>query len=330
MITQLTVKCSIVGQASPRWRGSGSDALRVQLNEKLGQQRADSFLQQFESDLTRALGKYKLKFIKNVEYQDDLQPDQSAVIGTESVGQRETFRLSGNNRTNDDAQFRRVDVVVRIARSNQEMIPTKVINRYTRPTKSKFWYASVGVSASVEAGVGFNFMRVKIRNNMGDEASGSVATVSGGFGLKYSFSPYDWTNEASFFVSGGAGFEDFHGCLVRFSNASVVVGFGYALSYLTFYGMGPDAKSLDVGGWQTGLSLSLDTSPFGMLILDTVPPQYKIEHIDSTEWNEVRSDWRTEQRVSSYFATERWQLDPAQLAQIREFADRVAADVRTS
>lgn len=329
MNTQLTVKCTIVGHASPRWRGTGSDAQRVQLNEKLGQERADAFLKQFESDLSRALGNYNLNFIKNVEYQDDLQPDQSAVIGSISVGQREAFTQSGNNRTNDDAQFRRVDVVVKIARSNQDTMPTKVINHYNRPTRDEFWYASVGVTGSIDAGLGFNILRVKIRNTKGDEASGTVNTVSAGVGLKYSFSPYSWTDEASFHVPGGASFEDYNGRPVRFSNLSFVVGIGYARSYLTFYGMGQDAASLHIGGWQTGLSVSADLSIAGILILDTVPPPFKIEKYETTEWNDIRSDWRTEQSVSIYFATEQWQLDSAQIAQTSAFAEKVAADVRS-
>jgi hypothetical protein len=330
MFTQLTVKCSIIGHASPRWRGAGSDAHRVQLNEILGQKRAESILKEFELNLSQSLGNYKLNFIENVEYPDDFQPDQSALIGTESVGQREAFKQSGNNRTNDDAQYRRVDVVVKIARSNQESVPTKVIHQYNRPTSDKFWYASVGISGSIDAVVGFNILRVKIRNTKGDEASGIVNTVSAGVGLKYSFSPYSWTDEASFHVPGGASFGDFNGRPIRFSNLSFVLGFGYARSYLTFYGMGQDAASLHVGGWQTGLSVSADLSLAGMLILDSVPSNYKIERYAATEWNEIRSDWRTEQKVSVHFATESWQLNSVQKAQIREFADKVANDVRSS
>lgn len=95
---------------------------------------------------------------------------------------------------------------------------------------------------------------------MGDEASGSVVAVSGGAGLKYSASPHSWTEEVSFSTSKKVGFDDFHGTRVKYTNAGLVLGVGYSRAYLTFYGMEPDAASLHVGGWSTGLQVSLDTS----------------------------------------------------------------------
>jgi hypothetical protein len=176
---------------------------------------------------------------------------------------------------------------------------------------------------------GFEFFRVKLRNWKGDEASGSVAAVAGGVGLKYSASPYSWTEEASFSTFKEVGFDDFHGTRVRYTSAGLVLGVGYNRSYLTFYGMGPDAASLHVGGWSTGVQVSLDTSE-GILILDLVPGDYTIERYDDTEWNSVQSDWVTEQKLSVYFNDAQWALVPDQFNQIRAFATKVANDIRTN
>jgi hypothetical protein len=326
---QLTVQCRIVGHASPRWKGASTESLRVGNNEALSRRRADAVMKEFKSELTKVLGKYRLNFLENVSYADDSQPNETVVMGSEAMGQRESLLSAGGNKGNDDARYRRTDATVRIARSTQDALPTKVQRRYERSTKSKFWYVSVGVSASVTAVVGFGFMRIKLRNWKGDEASGSIATAGGGVSLKYNFSPYSWTEEASFTTDKEVGFDDFHGTRVRFTNAGLVVGVGYSRSYLTFWGMGRDAASLQVGGWQTGLQASLDISE-GLLILDTVPADYTIEKYDETEWNAVRSDWITEQKLSLYFDDAQWALVPDQLNKIRAFAANVASDIRTS
>jgi len=73
------------------------------------------------------------------------------------MGQRESLLSAGGNRKNDDAKYRRTDVTVRVARSTQDEMPTKVVRRYQRSTKSKFWYVSTGVSGSVTAVAGFGF-----------------------------------------------------------------------------------------------------------------------------------------------------------------------------
>jgi len=326
---QLTVQCNIIGHASPRWKTAASEGQRIQNNEVLSRRRADSFMNDFKSALAKELGKYQLRFLENVSYAENLQPDHTAVIGAQGRGQRDTSVLAGGNRANNDAIYRRADVTVRVARSTQELLPTKVQRRWNRSTKSKFWYASVGVSGSVTAVAGFEFFRLKLRNYKGDEAAGSVVAFAGGVGAKYSFSPYSWTEEASFSTAKEVGFNDFHGTRVRYTSAGLVVGVGYTRAYLTFYGMGPDAASLHVGGWSTGAQISLDTSE-GLLLLDTVPSDYTIDHYDDTEWNEVRSDWITEQKLSVFFETGQSTLLPTQAAEIRAFATKVATDIRTN
>jgi hypothetical protein len=286
-------------------------------------------MNEFKSDLGQALGKYKLRFLQDVEFAEDAQPDATAVLGTESRGQRDSLLLTGGNRTDDSMLFRRTDVTVRIARSTQDMMPTKVRERWDRSTRSKFWYASVGVSASVTAVAGFEFFRVKLKNYKGDVAEGSVAAVAGGVGAKYSASPYSWTEEASFATPREMSFSDFHGCRVRYTTAGLVVGVGYSRAYLTFYGMGPDAESLHVGGWTTGLQVSLDFSE-GILMLDTVPSDYTIDHYDTVQWDKIRSDWVTEHKISIFFDSGAANLKPEQVGQIRSFAEQVAKDIRTN
>ena len=48
------------------------------------------------------------------------------------------------------------------------------------------------------------------------------------------------------------------------------------------------------------------------------------------EWNLVRSDWITEQKLSVYFSDNQWVLVADQIAEIRRFANQVANDIRTN
>lgn len=323
---QLTVDCQIVGQASPRWRAAGSESQRVDNNEALSLRRADAVRKEFEAALVRELRGYQLKFIDNVSFADDEQPDQSVVIGAEALGQRDSIVLAGGDRMRDDPQYRRTDIVVRIARSTQDSMPTKVRQTWQRSTKSKFWYVSVAVSGSVDVVFGVTLLRLKLQNWMGDEAQGMVSALSGGAGLKVGYSPYSWSSPTSFMTDREVGFDDFHGVHVRYTSTGIVLGVGYSVSYLTFYGMGSDAASLSVGGWNAGFDVSASIAD-GFLLLDMVPGDYTIEHYDITEWNAIRSDWITKQRASIYFDTAASSLNPDQVAQVRRFAAAVAKDI---
>jgi len=53
----------------------------------------------------KALGRYRLNFLENVSYPDDSQPNETAVIGSEAMGQRESLLSAGGNRKNDDAKY---------------------------------------------------------------------------------------------------------------------------------------------------------------------------------------------------------------------------------
>jgi len=324
---KLTVRVEIVGHASPLWKGAKTEDERVKNNDVLSKQRAEAFMREFKPALEKALGKYQLNFV-TASHTEGNEPDRSATVGTWGIGQRESLRKAGGDKTNNASIYRRTDVVVQIARSVQEQLPEKVTRTYQRSTKSKFWYASVGVGGSVTAVAGFELFRVNLRNNLGDEAQGSVAAVAGGVGAKYSFSPYSWTDEASFMTNREVGFEDFHGTTVRYTTAGLVIGIGYSRAYLTFYGMGPDAASLHVGGWSTGVQVSMDLAE-GILVLDTVPSNYAIERYDTTEYHDWRSDWMTRQDVSIFFDSGESKLSPAAAKEIQAFALKVAEDIRT-
>ena len=212
---RLIVDCKVVGHASPRWRAASSERQRVERNEKLSLKRAEGVSKAFEVALTKELGGILLKFLRDVTYADNSQPDQTAVIGTEAHGQRDSLLLAGGDRTNDDAKYRRTDLTVRVARATQDEMPTKVRRRWKHITKTKTWHVNVGGSVSAGEGVVATGARLKLRNMWDQEAEGAILTGGGGFGLPINVVVKSWSSEATFETDRDVGFDDFHGCHVR-------------------------------------------------------------------------------------------------------------------
>src|SRR5262249_7879381 len=131
----------------------------------------------------------------------------------------------------------------------------------------------------------------------------------------------------SFGTDEDVGFEDFHGCRVRYTSAGLSVGIGYSASYLTFYGLGSGAASIPVGGWNKGLDASASLNE-GVLHLYRVPKDYIIEPIDVDAWDTYTSEWVTEHSVSLYFNDGSADLTPGRV-DLGNFALRVAQDVQT-
>lgn len=325
---ELTVDCKIVGHASPRWRDAPSEVQRVQRNEVLSLKRADAVAKMFETALTKDLAGFSLKFLHDVSYADNSQPDNTVVIGNEARGQRDSLLLAGGNRANDDAKYRRTDLTVRIARATQDAMPTKVRRRWAHTTKTKNWYVTVGKSVSGGEAVVGTFARLKLRNMWGQEAEGAITTIGGGVGSPINIVVHSWSDESSFVTDRDVGFDDFHGCHVRYTNMGVTVGVGRSWSYLTFWGFGPLAASIPVGGWNAGFDIGPSLND-GILSLDRVPAGYQVDYYNTTEWNSIRSDWITKHTLSSYFADGEWQLSARTGNEIRQFAADVARDIRT-
>lgn len=324
---QLTVDCKIVGHASPRWRSAPSEQQRVARNDVLSLQRADAVQRAFETALTKELAGFSLKFLHDVSYADDAQPDRTVVIGAEARGQRDSLLLAGGNRANDDAKYRRTDLTVRIARATQDAMPTKVRRRWEHTTKTKNWYVNVGAGASGGEGLVATTVRLKLRNMWNQEAEGGISTLGGGIGSPFNVVVHSWSDEASFVTDRDVGFDDFNGCHVRYTSGGVTIIVGRSWSYLTFWGLGPLAASIPVGGWNAGFDVGAALND-GVLQLDRVPLDYQVDYYDATEWNSIRSDWMTKHTLSTYFADAEWALSPGALNEIRQFAADVARDIR--
>src|SRR5262249_12418947 len=148
-------------------------------------------------------------------------------------------------------------------------MPTRVRQKWGHSTKTKWWYVGVGAGVSIDVGVGVSKLAVKLRNMWGQEATGSIGALGGGFGLKAG-GTISLSADSSFMTDREVGFENFHGAHVRYTTAGVSVLYGYSKAYLTFWDLGAGAASIPVGGWSKGVEASASLND-GLLHLHSVP-----------------------------------------------------------
>lgn len=306
---RLVADVQIVGQASPRWRGAHSEADRIEKNQRLSENRAAAVKRVIEPTLKHALARMNQTFQYDVSYPDDSAiPDNTVVIGASGLGQSDAILAAHGDKRNNDPNFRRVDVRIRIAQQLQENVPRRVVSAYKQSTKTRFWYVSVAAGVTVAAG---SLLFVQLRNQYDQTATGQA--IVGGAGIGFTAVPgFDkgakgsasFGDETPFYTSVPVGFEAFDGAGIRYTSASVGLFVGYELDYLTFYRLGPGAAHLSVGGVNLGAQIGASAiSGNGVLWLDHLPPDYVIKNYARTEFETYKSSWISDHKVSLFFPT---------------------------
>jgi hypothetical protein len=340
---KIIVECKITAHASPRWKGAANERQRVLQNEMLAKKRGEAVKRVIEQQLRSKLSDYSLEFqFDQSILNDDSLPHNTVLIGTESMGQRGSIVAARGNRSNNDEQYRRVDVDVRIARRLDEDITSEVVHKYNQPTKSKFWYVSTSAGIGLHVGAGVNVIFVELRN-LYQKATGVAYAAGVGVGvsgigdaikhmtkkdLLRAAASASFGDEASFSTDKEVGWRDFHLRRIRYSSGSVQIVFGYEWSYISFSGLGSGAQSIPVGGGSiaadAGASL---TTGVGLLYLFDVPEDYVIKQYTATEINTHTSHWMTNHKLPIHFDTESADVGKS-MSKIGEFTTKVATDFR--
>jgi hypothetical protein len=265
---RLVVDVKIVGQASPRWLGANTEADRIENNQRLSENRAGAVKRLVEQNLKNGLAGMNLTFQYDLSYSDDSTiPDKSVVIGASGRGQSDAVLAAHGDKRNNDPQYRRVDVQIRIAQQLQEDVPRRVVTTYKQSTKTDFWYVSVAAGVTVAAVASVSLLFVQLRNQYGQTAVGQAIVGGAGIGLsvvpgfdKGAKAGASFGDETLFYTSYPVGFEAFDGVGIRYTSASAALFAGYEFDYLTFYRLGPGAAHLSVGGFNLGAQLGASAS----------------------------------------------------------------------
>jgi outer membrane protein OmpA-like peptidoglycan-associated protein len=339
---RLVADVQITAHASPRWRGAKSEQERIARNQELSLRRGDAVKRLLTERLREALRGTNIKFEYDVGYVDESAiPDQTVVVGSQGRGQSESIVAARGDKSNNDPNFRRVDIRVRIAHELQEQVPRRVVNHYKHPTRSQFWYVSVAAGVTAAAVASVSYLIVKLRNNWG--ANNQTATghaIIGGAGVGFTGIPKfnkvlaasaSFGPEASFYTTYDVDFDVFDGIGIRYTSAKAGIYFGYERGYLTFYGLGSGAESIDVSGWSGGgeWGASMSTGN-GVLWLESVPPNYEIRSYTTTEFDLHKSQWIVDHETSVYFMTDSADLLPDGTKELNAFVAKVVRDLRGS
>lgn len=251
---------TIVGHASPRWKGAKDKRDADSKNQQLSEQRMEEVQQIVDVRLRGLLGDNATIIYQRVYWKGQPRvgelPGETRVEG-HARGSQDSLRHAKGNRRSDDPAYRRVDVIIDDVARTEHYKPSYEMER--RKIKSTKWGVSVGVSAGVTAGGAGTLLALRL-TNIATGRTGDYHLIAGGGGAKVGIgvsAPFD-DSYTEFETSRSVGFEDFDGVLTRYTSLGVGLVFvGYERSYISFLGMGSGAESIDVGGFNYGAKLEL-------------------------------------------------------------------------
>ena len=250
-----TIKVSIVGNASPRWRGV-SAAEADKRNWTLSMQRADAVKAVVAAELRSRLGAgVDIQF--DVSNGNDASPHQMQ-IGAYGVGSSQTLREAGGNRNDNTDYSRRVEVNVELITSTGHSVGRSLSpQRY--PAQTKFWYASIKEIHVAAAAVVVGEVTLILRNSLsGKKMLAKAQLWGGGINTSLVSKHGQWKTaasdvaqtlltkypEASFSMNREIGFGDFDGKLIRLEKVEGKLIYGAAVIYMTIVGSGKGAETI--------------------------------------------------------------------------------------
>ncbi len=312
----------IVSHASPRWQGASDNKQADQLNLALSQQRADAVRVEVEKLLAD-------HFVTGATVTvDHVFDEQDGTVGVESEahGSQDTLQEARGNRSDNDQQRRRVDVMID---SSQRITGFGGASRplLTRPTASKFWHVSVDMSAGGSLGAAGNLLILSLTNDStGETMQGQVWAAGGGPKASLGASASIWSDSTGFSTDEEINFSDFEGNWINYSSAGLSLFLGYSESFITFTGLGSGAHLIDVSGWSAGTAGVGAATVTGKLSLDgSYPPQsVPIKDSDTTVVPYERTD-RGEDKHKVLFATGNAKLKDLELEMLDSFVASVVA-----
>lgn len=238
------LKVTIVGHASPRWKGAKGPAEADRLNAALAQKRAIAVRDATIANLKRRLGEdVAIEF--DLSYADGERPKLVAV-GTSSVGSRVSLERAQGDRTNNDASNRAVELAVELITTKHatvgRSVPQGRISAYT-----KFWYLSIKsllVIGTVVPGPMTAFLELQVKNSLSKKTALYRATLfGGGDPMPLSDTPDKnvGRSDAPIVTDEPIGFDDFNNKWIRLSRMDLQVAVGVARYYCSIPELGKGA-----------------------------------------------------------------------------------------
>ena len=234
------IRITVIGHASARWRGAGSQAERTRLNEALSNRRADNVRAAVEQILRQQLP--TIPILPGSSPAPGQEP-AGVQLGAYGVGSREPLFKSTDPKENDPRN-RSVQVLVELTTTEHGVTgASRAPRRISAITDS--WYVKVVSLKGGALGAAGYRMELNIRNPLSNKVATYTAILGGGgVGGPISLSGSDLDSEYLFTTSKAMGFDDFDGEWIRVERAGASLGIKAIVSYLTFTSLGNGAALL--------------------------------------------------------------------------------------
>jgi len=332
------LRVTIIGYASPRWRGAKNATQADRLNFQLSTRRADSVRALVENELRARLGK-NIKIEYAVSQMEPRNP-QGIEIGSYGVGSVDALKAAGGKRSDNSEINRKVEVMIE-----------KITTTYTTggvslppqrvPGRTDTWALGVTKLRMLAAGAALGSIEVVLRNRLTNKQMFATANLyGGGLGagvakaggsLKKQFANATKNNlaqavtdfigrgEVFFTTKKEMGFDNFDGQFIRIGKATASLGIKGVYAYATFPFIGhhPDVlvfqKKITIGlpdleGWvATGKLRLRGPNPGDWLEYDRTD---QVQGSYDTHWRET---------LLLTFRTGKWDLLPTEKSRLKDF-----------
>jgi hypothetical protein len=261
------IRLTVIAHASPRWRGAAGAADADQRNLALSQQREQNVRVAIERVLRAALGA-GVPIYPGVSRPDHAVP-RGVEVGGYAVGSRDSLAAAKGDRRNDDAAYRKVEVVLEEFTTSTYTGGRSLPTRRTPARIRKWWSVRVDRLYVNYIGTPTGEADLRLTNGTSNKSMRAKVKLSGttGYMVRVSpspnvpkmiirtliatavgdvdnYQPPSQGDENAFGCNREMGFGDFNGQTVTFEKTTYTLGItGYTMS-MTFDNLGPDTAGL--------------------------------------------------------------------------------------
>ena len=231
------LRLTIVGHASPRWRGAASNTEADRLNEKLANQRADAVRAKVEQLLRQRLGQERAD--QTTSPWPPARRSPGSHFRPAGRGSREALQEEHKKRRSDDEYDRRVDVNIELATTEDvrggRSLPSK-------QATSRHWSVSINEFKLLRALGAAGGIQPAIRNRQTGKEVLATAKLYGGAWFK--MNPFSTKEETGTRRHGSiripiSPYRISRGTEVDITRVDAKVGLGVTFLYLTFPSIAP-------------------------------------------------------------------------------------------
>lgn len=338
-----SLRVTIIGHASPRWKDAKNDKEADRKNEALANMRSQTIRDAVERLLRKQLGD-NVRIAFDQSYAEGDRPD--IAVGGYGVGSREALERVDGDRHSNQEQDRKVDIKLDLITTNYYSggvsLPSERISAVTR-----FWYVKVTRLRMTAVGVAFGEIEMVLRNSISGKTMMASATLYLGGGLAVNVgkaTPISQSDprkiiataaakraaqaaadafgrkEVSFYTEHPMGFSEFNDQWVRVGKGKAAIIVGGSFVYLTFPFLGEGAATLKIEGGFTlafGLAIEAYLSSGKLRLLGLHPGDY----FESDRSADVSSsvDHRSDQTLTLTFPTQSQRLPDLETSKLEKF-----------